>query len=78
MNTGLSDELKKAFPKYNIINRNIATTAMQGITDPNWLVGFVDGEGCFLVNIKQSKTISIGYQVILRFKLTQHSLPRRG
>ena len=27
----------------------------------------------FLVNIKQSKTISIGFQVFLRFQITQHS-----
>jgi hypothetical protein len=72
MNTGLSDELKKAFPKYNIIDKYIATTVIQGITDPNWLVGFVDGEGCFSVYIKQSKTISIGFQVLLRFQITQH------
>jgi hypothetical protein len=26
-----------------------------------------------LVNIKQSKTISIGFQVLLRFQITQHS-----
>ena len=26
-----------------------------------------------MVNIKQSKTISIGFQVLLRFQITQHS-----
>lgn len=30
------------------------------------------GIGCFLVNIRQSKTVSLGYQTILRFQITQH------
>ena len=37
--------------------------------DPNWLVGFVDGEGCFNVNIINSKTHKIGTQVKVRFSL---------
>lgn len=32
----------------------------------------MSAEGCFLVSIKESKTISLGYQTILRFQITQH------
>jgi hypothetical protein len=37
-----------------------------------WISGFTSAEGCFLVGIKPSNTISIGYQTFLRFKITQH------
>ena len=44
-----------------------------GILDPYWLVWFVEGEGCFFVDIYKSKTHKIGYQVKLKFQITQHS-----
>ncbi len=40
--------------------------------DPYWLVGFTTGEGCFFVDIFPSKTYKAGYQVKLKFQLTQH------
>jgi hypothetical protein len=43
------------------------------IRDPQWLAGFTGGEGCFFVNITKSNTHSLGYQVTLKFQLTQHS-----
>ena len=70
LNIGLSDKLKTAFPKVVPVNRPIVPN--QNIPDPMWLAGFTSGEGCFLVNIKQSKTISLGYQTSLRFQITQH------
>jgi hypothetical protein len=36
-------------------------------------VGFTEGEGCFLLDIFKSKTHNIGYQVRLKFQVTQHS-----
>ena len=41
--------------------------------DGEWVVGFTAGEGCFSITIKKSKTVKTGFQVQLRFKLTQHS-----
>ncbi len=39
--------------------------------DPDWVVGFVDGEGCFCVSINpQSETIP-GYQVVPEFRVVQ-------
>lgn len=44
--------------------------------DPNWLVGFSGGEGCFApqgVNLRKSKTHKTESQVGLCFSLAQHS-----
>lgn len=45
----------------------------QVIADPYWLVGFIEGEGCFYIDIFKSKTHSAGYQVKLKFLISQHS-----
>lgn len=39
--------------------------------DPDWLSGFVEGEGCFLVNIYKRKDSVLGEGVKLVFKITQ-------
>ncbi len=36
-----------------------------------WIVGFVDGEGCFSVSIFKNKTTRSGYQVMPEFVVTQ-------
>jgi len=41
--------------------------------DPNWLVGFLEGEGCFYVSVTKSKSCATGHQVRLEFILTQDS-----
>ncbi len=74
LNLGLSAELKAAFPEIVPVDRPIVPD--QNIPDPMWIAGFVSAEGCFLVNIKESKTISLGYQTILRFQITQHNRDR--
>lgn len=38
----------------------------------DWLTGFVDGEGCFMVSIINNPTMEVGYQVQLEFVITQH------
>jgi hypothetical protein len=38
----------------------------------DWVVGFVDGEGCFHVGINAHKEMSIGYQVLPEFTIVQH------
>lgn len=69
MNKGLPESLKIAFP--NIIPILRPTIDSQVIKDPLWLVGFVDGEGCFYVKLKKNK--SSLYQVSLAFSISQHS-----
>ena len=37
-----------------------------------WILGFVDGEGCFHVAVNKNSTMKCGYQVLLEFTVTQH------
>ena len=39
---------------------------------PEWVVGFVDGEGCFYVGVNKNKTMNLGYQVLPEFRVVQH------
>ena len=40
--------------------------------DPEWVVGFVDGEGCFYVGIYAHPGMKLGYQVLPEFRVVQH------
>jgi len=40
--------------------------------DANWVVGFVDGEGCFHVGINPHADMRAGYQVLPEFTVVQH------
>lgn len=60
MNLGLSDMLKSEFKNFIPIERPKFKTA--SIPDPNWLAGFVSGEGNFDVNITAS-TYKIDYSL---------------
>ena len=37
-----------------------------------WVVGFVDGEGCFHVGIGRHPEMKLGYQVLPEFTVVQH------
>ena len=37
-----------------------------------WIVGFVDGEGCFEVSINKHKKMTLGWQVLPEFRIVQH------
>ena len=39
--------------------------------DPDWVVGFVDGEGCFCVGINPHPEMMLGYQVLPEFRVVQ-------
>lgn len=70
MNRGLPEELEAAFP--HILPKLRPKIIDQTIKDPNWISGFTSGEGCFLVNLICGSAYKTGYQVLLRFQLTQH------
>lgn len=70
LNKGLNDKLKAAFPTIVAVERSQFDNAL--IQDPNWVAGFTSGEGCFLVSIFKSNTLT-GFAVKLRFNLIQHS-----
>jgi hypothetical protein len=51
------------------MNKNLYNTSL---INPHWIVGFIDGEGCFHVSISKNKSSKLGYQVTLEFSITQH------
>src|SRR5215831_13195314 len=38
---------------------------------PWWIVGFVDGEGCFAIDLISNPTLTLGVQVQANFSVTQ-------
>nr|QID02896.1 hypothetical protein [Orbilia oligospora] len=69
INIGLSLELKEGFPATKPVSRPIVD---KSLINPWWLAGFIDGEGCFLISIRESNIYKVGYQVTLIFQISQH------
>lgn len=40
--------------------------------EEQWIVGFVDGEGCFHVSINRQNEMAAGFQVLPEFTIVQH------
>ena len=62
-------------------NKNISKIKGEKVTgadnqqerlDANWIVGFVDGEGCFHISINKIPEMSLGWQVLPEFRIVQH------
>ena len=70
LNKGLSSELNEAFPETIPVPRPLVN---QEIKDPNWLAGFTTGEGCFTIGISKSSLYKTGFQVSMKFILSQDS-----
>ncbi len=68
MNKGLTSKLKLEFP--NIIPVKRPLIDQQIIKDPYWLVGFVDGEGCFYIKINNDKQKLP--KILITFSISQH------
>lgn len=67
INTGkVSEEFANNIP---VIRPEVINTT---IIDPNWLIGFIEGEGCFYVGIIKSDTHKIGSRVKVKFVVSQH------
>jgi hypothetical protein len=43
-----------------------------GKLEAQWVVGFVDGEGCFFVGINRHPEMTSGFQVLPEFTVVQH------
>jgi len=72
MNFGtLSEIVLSLFPSIEPVKRPKITDV--DIKDPNWVIGFVEGEGMFFVNIYKRKDSVLGEGVKLVFKITQTS-----
>jgi len=70
MNLGISNIVKSEFSVINPVERAIIKTT--NIPDPHWVSGFTSGEGNFDAGIRK-KNYKIGFQVYLRFRITQHT-----
>lgn len=49
--------------------RSISTSSR---LEAQWVVGFVDGEGCFYVGVNAHPEMKAGYQVLPEFTVVQH------
>ena len=47
-------------------------SALTSNLEPHWVVGFVDGEGCFYVGINPHREMTLGFQVLPEFTVVQH------
>ena len=47
-------------------------SALPGRLEAQWIIGFVDGEGCFFVGINRHPEMTAGYQVLPEFTVVQH------
>ena len=86
MNKGLNENLKKEFSDVFAVIKPGSPYGVEpamrsgGIIlnesfsfDMNWLIGFIEAEGCFLCLVRKNISHKLGYQVTLSFTLTQHN-----
>lgn len=52
-------------------NASSADNQQERLRISNWVVGFVDGEGCFSISVFKNKTSKSGFQVMPEFVVTQ-------
>lgn len=71
MNKGLSDKLKSEF-SVKPYPRPLSELPEQ-LLDCNWIAGFTDAEGCFHLQINNSKTTLTGASAGLKFRIGLHS-----
>lgn len=73
LNLGLSETLKAAFP--DVISASKPLIESTAIKDFNWLTGFIDAEGCFIVVVQKASGsgAKTGFWVSLKFTISQHS-----
>lgn len=69
MNFGLTSRLKEVFPNTVAVERPEVISS--NVVNPDWLAGFIEGEGCFYIQI--TKISNQKYQVKLTFSISQHS-----
>jgi hypothetical protein len=68
---GLSEKLSSVYSDLVPIEKPVIETVE--IVNNNWFTGFVSAEGSFECVVRKSTTTKIGYQVIVRLTLIQHS-----
>ena len=69
LNLGLSEVLKAAFPNTIPISKPLVPIAE--IPHPQWMAGFISGEGCFYIKINKGRNkAGVGIQLV--FQVAQH------
>nr|YP_009722340.1 hypothetical protein [Morchella importuna]QGN66742.1 hypothetical protein [Morchella importuna] len=72
MRNGLTDALAETFPNIIPVANPVVETPSPQSIDPNWIVGFTEGEGCFMIHVQKHSTSKLGKAVKLNFQITQH------
>lgn len=62
-------------PSKNAIN---ADNQQERLKNIGWIIGYVDGEGCFSVSLFRNKTTKFGWQVFPEFVVTQGEKSRKS
>jgi len=75
---GFERNYQVKIPSNQIIQRRFysiepTTSKLTQITDPWFITGFTDAEGCFLVILRKSKKYKLGWQVEVNFTINLHS-----
>lgn len=74
MNKGLfTERINEAFPGILAVEKPKVEIDTGKSFDPYWFAGFVDAEGCFYISVLASKSNKIGFSVITKFQVSQHS-----
>jgi hypothetical protein len=70
----------KSTPRSNNLSINNLSLLEDGINklEPWFVTGFVDGEGCFLINIYRDKSFNTGWRVKLFLQINLHKKDRRA
>lgn len=74
INLGLSVNLLDAFS--DVIPKERPIVPIVKSIRPNWFAGFSEGESCFYIDINKSSHTKTGFQVQLKFIISQHSRDR--
>ena len=71
LNNGLSEKLSELYP--DIIPAARAEVFIPNQLNPFWISGFTAGDGSFMLQIKKSSNLKIGYQTQAVLNIVQHS-----
>ena len=66
----LSKQINKQ--RKRLFSSNVVPQQVNLKLNPWWLTGFVDGEGCFSIDIIRDKRLKTGWQAKLRFSIGLH------
>lgn len=60
------------------VHRKLPDNQQERLKTIGWIIGYVDGEGCFSVSLFRNKTTKFGWQVFPEFVVTQSEKSRES